>query len=58
MMVAYRTRPPPFWRRKLDGTGVPPQDVVGIADPPCLPFYTRAELDAEQAEHPPFGEYT
>jgi phenylacetate-CoA ligase len=47
-----------FWRRKLDDAGVRPQDVRGVADLPRLPFVTRAELDAEQAEHPPFGDYT
>lgn len=57
-MVAYVYETSPFWRRKLDGAGVRPQDVRGIGDLPSLPFCTRAELDADQAEHPPFGEYT
>jgi len=57
-MVAYVYDASPFWRRKLDGAGVRPEDVAGIADLPRLPFCTRAELDAEEAEHPPFGEYT
>jgi phenylacetate-CoA ligase len=57
-MVPYVHATSGFWRRKLDAAGVGAQDVCGVADLPRLPFTTRAELDAEQAEHPPFGEYT
>ncbi len=56
-MVAYVYETSPFWRRKLDGAGVRPGDVAGVEDLPRLPFCTRAELDADQAEHPPFGGY-
>ena len=57
-MVPYVHARSGFWRRKLDEAGVRPRDVRGIADLPLLPFTTRAELDGEQAEHPPFGDYT
>jgi phenylacetate-CoA ligase len=57
-MVPYVHARSGFWRRKLEEAGVRPQDVNGVADLPRLPFVTRAELDAEQAEHPPFGDYT
>jgi phenylacetate-CoA ligase len=57
-MVAYVHATSGFWRRKLDEAGVAPDDVRGVADLPRLPFTTRAELDAEQAAHPPFGDYT
>jgi phenylacetate-CoA ligase len=57
-MLGYVHATSGFWRRKLDDAGVAPDDVRGIADLPLLPFTTRAELDAEQAEHPPFGDYT
>jgi hypothetical protein len=57
-MVAYAYETSSFWGRKLDGAGVNPQHVGEIDDLPRIPFCTRAELDAEQAEHPPFGEYT
>lgn len=57
-MLAYVHATSGFWRRKLDDAGVAPEDVSGVADLPRLPFVTRAELDAEQAEHPPFGDYT
>jgi phenylacetate-CoA ligase len=57
-MVPYVQARSGFWRRKLDEAGVRPQDVRGVADLQRLPFVTRGELDAEQAEHPPFGDYT
>jgi phenylacetate-CoA ligase len=57
-MVAYVCETSPFWRRKLAQIDVAPNDIRGIADLSRLPFTTRAELDADQAEHPPFGQYT
>jgi phenylacetate-CoA ligase len=46
-----------YWRRKLDEHGVAPGDVCGLADLSRLPFCTKRELLADQAEHPPFGSY-
>ena len=41
----------PFYRRKLDGAGV-----SGDCDRvESLPFTTRAELEQDQAAHPPYG---
>ena len=57
-MVAYVYERSPYWRRKLTEAGIQPGEIQSVADLPRLPFTTRAELDAEQAEHPPFGEYT
>jgi phenylacetate-CoA ligase len=57
-MIDYVHATSPFWRRKLQAAGVEPGDIRGIADLPRLPLTTRKELDADQAEHPPFGEYT
>jgi phenylacetate-CoA ligase len=57
-MVRYVHARSGFWRRKLAEAGVDPAEVGGVADLPRLPLLTRAELDAEQAEHPPFGDYT
>jgi phenylacetate-CoA ligase len=57
-MLSYVHARSGFWRRKLDDAAVRPQDVRGVADLPRLPFVTRAELDAEQTDHPPFGDYT
>jgi phenylacetate-CoA ligase len=56
-MVAFVYERSGFWRRKLDEAGVEPGDIGGVADLPKLPLTTRAELNAEQAEHPPFGDY-
>jgi phenylacetate-CoA ligase len=57
-MVSYVHERSAFWRRKLDEAGVEPGDIAGVADLRKLPFTTRADLNAEQAEHPPFGDYT
>jgi phenylacetate-CoA ligase len=51
-LVTYARESSGFWRDRLDA------DVRGVADLPRLPMTTRAELDAEQAAHPPFGDYT
>ncbi|MEC7768984.1 MAG: phenylacetate--CoA ligase family protein, partial [Acidobacteriota bacterium] len=56
-MVAYVYDATPFWRRKLDAAGVTPGDVSGLDDLSRLPFCTKEELQADQAEHPPFGSY-
>jgi phenylacetate-CoA ligase len=57
-MVAYVYAASGFWRRVLDDAGVVPDEVREAADVRKLPFTTRADLDAEQGEHPPFGDYT
>ena len=44
-----------FYARKLAAAGVCPDDLRSAADVPCLPFTTKAELAADQAEHPPYG---
>lgn len=41
----------PFYRNKLSAAGVSP----GCDDLAALPFTTRAELEHDQADHPPFG---
>lgn len=46
-----------FWRRKFDEAGLAPSDVRGIEDLRRIPFCTKAELQADQAAHPPFGSY-
>jgi phenylacetate-CoA ligase len=57
-IVAYAYETSGFWRARLDEAGVAPGDVRGVDDLVRLPFTTRAQLDAEQREHPPFGDYT
>lgn len=57
-IVGYVWETSGFWRRRLEDAGLEPGDVRAAADVRRLPFTTRADLDAEQAEHPPFGDYT
>jgi phenylacetate-CoA ligase len=57
-VVAYAHATSGFWRRRLDEAGVQPAAVRGVEDLAALPLTTRADLDAEQREHPPFGDYT
>ena len=57
-VVAYAHATSGFWRRRLDDAGVEPAAVRGVEDLASLPLTTRADLDAEQREHPPFGDYT
>ena len=45
----------PFYRRKMDDAGVKPEDVRSLDDIGKLPFTTKDELKADQAEHPPWG---
>lgn len=56
-MVRYVYHYAPFWRRKFEAADITPADVQGLADLPRLPFVTRRELEANQSEHPPYGDY-
>lgn len=47
----------PFYRRKWDAAGVGPDDVRTLEDFERVPVVTKDELRADQAEHPPFGDY-
>jgi phenylacetate-CoA ligase len=51
---AYRNSP--FYRRKLRAAGVRPQAIRTLADLSQLPFTTKDQLKASQAEHPPWGD--
>jgi phenylacetate-CoA ligase len=55
--IAYVYERSAYWRNRLDEAGVHPRDIGGVTDLDRLPFSTRAELDADQAAHPPFGTY-
>ncbi|HXE80314.1 MAG TPA: AMP-binding protein [Vicinamibacterales bacterium] len=44
-----------FYTRKLDAAGIHPSPLQLPQDLARLPFTTRAELVADQAEHPPWG---
>jgi phenylacetate-CoA ligase len=56
-MVRYCYANTPFWRRKFDSAGVRPEDIRSLDDLPKVPFCTKAELQADQQAHPPFGSY-
>jgi phenylacetate-CoA ligase len=44
-----------FYARKYEGLGIDPSDFRDVADLARLPFVTKAELIADQREHPPYG---
>jgi phenylacetate-CoA ligase len=56
--VRYVYATTPFWRRKFDAAGLTPDDIRGLEDLERIPFCTKAELQEDQAAHPPFGSYT
>lgn len=56
-MVRYCYDAAPFWKRKFDAAGVRPEDIRSLDDLPRVPFCTKAELQQDQAQHPPFGSY-
>ena len=47
----------PFYRHKLEDAGVRPEHVERLEDLAGLPFTTKEELRASQAESPPYGDY-
>lgn len=56
-MVTYVYRETRFWRRKFDEAGVRVEDIRGLEDLGRIPFCTKAELQQDQADHPPVGSY-
>jgi len=46
-----------FFRRRFDAAGVGPGDVTSLDDLPRLPLFRKADLRANEAEHPPIGDY-
>ena len=53
-LASYARATSGFWRQRLDEAG----EVRGVADLRRMPLTSRHDLDAEQAAHPPFGDYT
>jgi phenylacetate-CoA ligase len=47
----------PFYQRKWSAAGFEPGDLRSLEDFAKLPTITKADLRADQAEHPPFGSY-
>ncbi len=53
--LAHAAAHSPFYRRKLKAAGVAPR-LRTLEDLGALPFTTKDELKANQAEHPPWGD--
>lgn len=47
----------PFYRRRWRAAGLEPGDVRGLDDLARIPPYSKSDLMASVAEHPPFGDY-
>lgn len=47
----------PFYRSRWRAAGLEPGDVKTLADFARVPTISKADLRADQAEHPPFGSY-
>jgi phenylacetate-CoA ligase len=47
----------PFYRRKFEEAGVRPEHVERVEDLARIPFTTKDELRAAQAEDPPYGDF-
>lgn len=45
----------PFWQKKLTSVGVHPDSILNRDHLTRLPFTTKAELAADQSQHPPYG---
>jgi phenylacetate-CoA ligase len=54
--VRYCYERAPFYRRKLDEAGVRPAD-INLESLRAIPFTTKDELRASQAENPPYGDF-
>jgi len=47
----------PFYRKRWQAAGLEPGDVRSLADFERVPTIQKADLRADQADHPPFGSY-
>ena len=45
-----------FFRRRFDAVGIAPGDITSLDDLPRLPLFRKADLRANEAEHPPIGD--
>src|SRR5262249_35327801 len=45
----------PFYQQKLSQAGLARKDITGLEDLARLPFTTKDEIIADQANHPPYG---
>jgi len=56
-LMTYTWDTSPFYRRKWDDAGVHPSAITSLDAFEQVPVVTKEELRAEQAAHPPFGDY-
>jgi phenylacetate-CoA ligase len=47
----------PFFRQRFDAAGVRPDEIASVADLRRLPVFDKADLRADEAAHPPVGQY-
>ena len=52
-----RSRDAPFFRDRLDAAGVGPDDITAPEDVRLLPRFSKSDLRADEAAHPPIGSY-
>ncbi len=55
--IAYCQAKSAFYRRRWADAGIDASAIGSVSDLALLPFSTKDELRAEQAQHPPLGEY-
>lgn len=56
-VMFYAFNKAPFYRRRWDEAGIHPDHIKSLEDFERVPPVTKAELQATQAAHPPFGDY-
>jgi phenylacetate-CoA ligase len=53
--VRHAYKNSPFYKKKFKEAGIKPSDIRSLGDITKLPFTTKDELKADQAEHAPWG---
>ncbi len=48
----------PLYRRSFEAIGLEPGDISSLDDLARIPITTKQDMDADLAEHPPWGTYT
>jgi phenylacetate-CoA ligase len=48
----------PFYKRKLDGAGIRPDDIKTMEDIRRIPLTTKEELQKSQVDNPPWGDFS
>lgn len=56
-IMAYAWEKAPFYRRRWSAAGLEPGDIQSLDDFARVPTISKADLRADQIEHPPYGSY-